>query len=171
MTNLGILKSRDISLPTKVHIVKAMVFPVVMYGCESWTMKKAEHRRIDAFELWCWRRHLRVPWTSRRSNRPSWRKSTLNIHWKDWNAEAKASLLWPPDTESQLTGKDADAGNDWRLEEKGQQRMGKLDGMTESMDMSLSKFQEIVKDRKAWHTADHGVEKSRTLSDWTAKRC
>ena len=84
MTNLdSILKSRDITLPTKVHLVKAMVFPVVMYGCESWTIKKAEHRRIDAFEVWCWRRLLRVPWTARRSNQSIQRKSVLNIHWKD----------------------------------------------------------------------------------------
>ena len=85
MTNLdSILKSREITLPTRIHLVKAMVYPVVMYGCESWTIKQAEHQRIDAFELWCWRRLLRVPWTARRSNSPSWRKSVLNIHWKDW---------------------------------------------------------------------------------------
>ena len=110
MTNLdSILKSRDITLPTKFCLVKAMVFPVVMYGCESWTMKKAEHRRIDAFELWCWRRLLRVPWTSRRSN-----QSILKEISPD--AEAETPILWPPDAKSWLIWKDPDAGKDWRQE-------------------------------------------------------
>ena len=113
MTNLdSILKSRDITLPTKVHLVKAMVFPVVMCGCESWTIKKAECRRIDAFELWCWRKLLRVPWTARRSN-----QSILKEILKD--AEAETSILWPPDVKNWLLGKDPDAGKDWRQEEKG----------------------------------------------------
>ena len=100
MTNLGsILKSRDITLPTKVRLVKAMVFPVVMYGCESWTVTKAECRRIDAFELWCWRRLFRVPWTARRSNQLILKEINLNIHWKD-HAEAETPILWPPDVKN-----------------------------------------------------------------------
>ena len=119
MTNLdSILKSRDITLMTKIHFVKAMVFPVVMYGCESWTVKKAECWRIDAFELWCWRRLLRVPWTARRSNQSIQRKSVLNIHWKDW-CWTEAPILCPPDAKNWLIGKDPDAGKDWRQEEKG----------------------------------------------------
>ena len=117
MTNLdSILKSRDITLPTKVCLVKALVFPVVIYGCESWTIKEAEHWRIDAFELWCWRRLLRVPWTARRSN-----QSIL----KEWvfigrtDVEAETPTLWPPDVKSWLVWKDSDAGKDWRREEKG----------------------------------------------------
>ena len=134
MTNLdSILKSRDIALPTKVPLVKAMVFPVVMYGCESWTIKKAERRRIDAFELWCWKRLLRVPWTARRSNQfilkeisPEYSSEVLTslevLHWKDWfigNTEAETPILWPPDARNWLIGKDPDAGKDWRPEEKG----------------------------------------------------
>ena len=95
----SILKSRDITLPTKVHLVKAMVFPVVMYGCESWIVKKAEHRKIDAFEPWCWRRLLRVPWTARRSNQSILRRSVLGVHWKA-DAEAKTPILWPPHVKS-----------------------------------------------------------------------
>ena len=105
----SILKSRDITLSTKVHLVKAMVFPVAMYGCESWTVKKAEHWRIDAFELWCWRRLLRVPWTSRRSR----------VFIGRTDAEAETPILWPPHVKSWLTGKDPDAGRDWGQEEKG----------------------------------------------------
>ena len=122
MTNLdSILKSRDITLLTKVHPVKAMVFPVVMYGCESWTIKKAECERIDAFELWCWRRLLRVPWTARRSN-----QSILKgVHWKSWvftgrtDAEAETPILWPPHAKNWLIWKDPDAGKEWRQEENG----------------------------------------------------
>ena len=114
----SILKSRDITLPTKVQLVKAMVFPVVIYGCESWTVKKAEHQRIDAFELWCWRRLLRVPWTAGDPTSPSWRKSFLNIHWKDWCWSWNCNTL-SSDTRKWLTGKDPDAGKDWRREEKG----------------------------------------------------
>ena len=117
MTNLdSLLKSRDITLPTKVHLVKAMVFLVVMYGCESWTIKKAEHRRIDAFELWCWRRLLRVPWTARRSNQSSL-KSWVFTGGTD--IEAETPIFWPPDAKSWLIGKDPDAGKDWGEEEKG----------------------------------------------------
>ena len=121
MTNLdSILKSRDIILPTKIHLVKVMVFPLVMYGCESWTLKKAEHWRIDAFELWCWRRLLRVPWTARRSN-----QSILTEISPECSLEASADveagtpILWPPNVKSWLIGKDPDAGKDWGQEEKG----------------------------------------------------
>ena len=118
MTNLdSILKSRDITLPTKVCLVKAMVFPIVMYGCESWTIKKAEHWRIDAFELWYWRRLLRVSWTARRSNQSSLKKSVLNIHWKDW-CWSWTPILWPLDVKNWLIWKDSDAREDWRQEEK-----------------------------------------------------
>ena len=111
MTNLdSILRSRDITLPTKVHLVKAMVFPVVIYGCESWIIKKPEHQRIAAFELWCWRRLLRVLWATRRS--------VLGVHWKDW-CWSWNSNTWPPDVKSWFTGKDPDVGKDWRQGEKG----------------------------------------------------
>ena len=107
------------TLPTKIHLVKARVFPVVMYECESWTIKKAEHQRIDAFELWCWRRHLRVPWTARRSNQSSSKGNQSWIFIGRTDAEAEAPILWPPDVKSWLTGKQPDAGKDWRREEKG----------------------------------------------------
>ena len=119
MTNLdSILKSRDIVLPTKVGLVKVIIFPVVMYGCESWTIRKDECWRIDAFELWCWRRLLRVPWTARRSNQSILREIILNVHWKDWCWSWNSNIL-PPDVKSWLIGKDPDAGKDWRQEEKG----------------------------------------------------
>ena len=116
MTNLGsILKSTHITLPTKVHLVMAMVFPVVMYGCESWIIKKAEHQRIDAFELWCWRRLLRVPWTARRSNQSILKQISPGCSWRT-DAEAETPILWPPDVMNWFTGKDPDAGKDWRQE-------------------------------------------------------
>ena len=119
MTNLdNILKSRDITLPRKVHLVKAMVFPVVMYGCESWTVKKADCRRIDAFELWCWRRLLRVPWTAGRSNQSILKEINPGIS-LEGNAKAETPILWPPHVKSRLIGKDSDAGRDWGQEEKG----------------------------------------------------
>ena len=120
MTNLdSILKSRDITFPTKVCLVKAMVFPVVMYGCESWTIKRAEHRRIDAFELWCWRRLLRVPWTARRSNQSIVKEISPGLFIGRTDAEAETPILWLPHAKSWFIGKDPDAGRDWGQEEKG----------------------------------------------------
>ena len=153
---------RVITLLTKVHIVKAMVLPGVMYRCESWTIKKAEHQRIDVFKLWCWRRLLRVPWSAGRSN-----QSILNEISPEYSLEGLMLKLklqyWPTDLKSQLTGKDPDAGKDWGQEEKG---MRWLDDIINSMDMNLSKFQEIAKDRETWHAVVHGVTES-DRTDWT----
>ena len=164
ITNLeSVLTSRDITLPTKVSIVKAIVFPVVMYECESWTIKKVEHQRIDAWQLWCWRRFLRVPWTTRRSNHSILKKFNPELELTGrTDAEAETPILWPPDANSQFTGKDPYDGQDWGQEETGWQRMRWLDGMTDSLGMSSSKLREIVKDTEAWHTRVHGIADKRT---------
>ena len=169
MTNLdSILKSIDITLSAKVHQVKAMVFPVVMYGCESWTIKKAEYWRIDAFELWCWRRLLRVPWTSGRSNQSILKEISPECSLEGLILKLKLQyfghLMWRADSfeKTLMLGKiKGRSRREWK-------RMKWLDGITDSTDMGLSELRELVMDREAWRTVVHGVEKSQTwLSDWT----
>jgi len=173
MTNLdSVLKSREITLPTKVRLVKAMVFPVVMYGCECWTVKKTERRRIGAFELWCWRRLLRVfSWESLGlqgdPTSPFWRRSALGFFGRN-DAKAETPVLWPPHAKSWLIGKDSDARRDWGQEEKGMTEDEMAGWHTDSIDMSLGELRELVIDREAWHAAIHGIAKSWTrLIDWT----
>ena len=166
MTNLdNILKSRDITLPTKVHLVKAMIFPVVMYGCESWTIKKAECWIIDAFELWCWRRLLRVPWTARRSNQSILKKISPEYSLEGLMLKVKLQY-WLSDVKSWLIWKDPDAGKDWRWKETGMTGDEMVGWHHWLMDMSLNKLREMVKDREAWLAVVHGVTQNQTwLSD------
>ena len=169
MTNLdSILKSRDITLPTKVRLIKAMVFPVVMYGCDSWTIKKAEHQRIAAFELWCWRRLLRVPWTARRSNLSILKEISPGCSLEGLMLKLKLQYFGQLMRRADSSEKTLMLGKIEGRRRRGRQRMRLLDGITDSMEMNLSRLWKLVTDKEAWLVVVHGIVKSWTqLSDWT----